>query len=354
MVKSAELPVTINRNTPPIPTSPFTDFFEGFEKVQAVRSVFGDQTEEVLKKLRIGFISNRYMYMGVSDRDGNLAVGTYHLKNSDLRTLYLDVVHELFHVKQFKEDREYFSREHRRYLKKTGFDSALYFKSPIEVPAYRHAVDEAKRIGMSYGEIVEYLKMGPVHPRVFSRLLKDVGLDRRMVTAPAAKLPVKIRRNAPKHLYPFTAYFKGFEKAEAVKALFGDSTEEFLRGLKVEFSGSPVRMIAPDEEDGHLQVSVPYLQEADARLVYMDILVCLNLIKRISEGQPLPDRESGGFAESGVLVESYRAAVEEARRLGVSDSELVEHMMMPRFLMTPASFRVFLRKVGLAKRKLGS
>jgi len=354
MIKTEGLEVSINRKAPAIPVEPFVDYFQGFEKIQAVRDVFGDQTERVLNSLRVGFISNRYMYMGVSDHDGNLAVGTYHLKNSDLRTLYLDIVHELFHVKQFMQDKEHFGREHQKYLKKTGFDSALYFKSPIEVPAYRHAVEEAKRIGMSYEEIVEYLKMGPVHPKVFSRFLKAVGLERGMTKAAPVKLDVRINRNVKIRLYPFTDYFKGFERVEAVSSLFGDRTRQVLENLRVEFSGSPIRVIAPDEEDGHLQVSVPYLKTGDARLLYVDIVVCLNLLKRVSEGGRLVGSENPDFSNSQVLVDSYRAAAKEAGRVGVSDSELVEHMFMPRFVMTTAEFRRFLGKVGIYQgRKTG-
>jgi len=35
--------------------------------------------------------------------------------------------------------------------------------------------------------------------------------------------------------YSFTDYFKGFEKVEAVKRIFGEKTEETLRNLRVEF-----------------------------------------------------------------------------------------------------------------------
>jgi len=349
MAKPALLPITINRDAPTVPLSRFTDYFQGFDRVEAVRGIFGDRTEEVLSRLRIRFISNRYMYMGVSDQDGNLGVSTYHLKNSDERTLYLDIVHELFHVRQFVKDRKYFRREHQRYLKKTGFDSALYFKSPIEVPAYRHAVDEAKRIGMSYDEIAEYLKMGPVHPKVFSKLLEDVGLKRGMAVASPVKLNVRIRRGVKVRLYPFTDYFKGFERVDAVRALFGDRTEEVLRQLKVEFSGSPIRTITLDEDDGHLQVSVPYFTSGDERLLYFDTLVCLNILKRTSQESREADAEASRVPNGRVLVESYGAAVKEAKRLGVSDSDLSGHMMMARFAMTPAEFRRFLAGVGIGQ-----
>jgi hypothetical protein len=348
MAKQAGLPVTIVRNAPPTELSPFTDYFKGFERVQAVRAVFGDQTEEVLQNLKVGFLSNRYMYMGVADQDGNLRVGTYHLKNSDFKTLYLDVVHELFHVKQFMDDREYFSREHRKYVN-GGFNQALYFGSPIEVPAYRHAVNEAKRIGMSYDEIVEYLKMGPVEPRVFTRLLTDVGLERTLVPGPRARLQVRINRDARVALYPFTDYFRGFEQAPAVKALFGGKTGRVLSRLKVEFSGMPVRMITQDEDDGHLQVGTEYLRTGDERLLYTDVLVCLNVMKRISEGGRLPDSDGQPFADNEVFVESYASALKEARLTGLSDADFTDHLMIPRFMMTRADFQRFLKRIGAVK-----
>ena len=68
---------------------PFTQVFKGFEGIQAVRRVFGADTEEVIGRLQIRLIPSRYMYMGVNDLDGNLAVGTHHLKHSDFKILYL-------------------------------------------------------------------------------------------------------------------------------------------------------------------------------------------------------------------------------------------------------------------------
>jgi hypothetical protein len=114
--RSLKLHVGVNRETPPPALQPFTDYFEGFEKVEAVRKVFGDKTEAVLAGLKIGFISNRRMYMGIRDDDGNIAVGTYHLRHSTKRVLYLDIVHELFHIKQWMRDKEWFTREHEKFM----------------------------------------------------------------------------------------------------------------------------------------------------------------------------------------------------------------------------------------------
>ena len=137
--------VVINRNAR-INLKRFTDFFEGFEKVEAVRQLFGDKTEMILAKLKIEFFSRRG-YMGVSNDDGHLMISADYLKNGDERDIYLDIIHELVHVKQHINGLE---------LHDNRFN---YCDRPTEVEAYTHTVKEAKRIGMTRIEILEYLKV---------------------------------------------------------------------------------------------------------------------------------------------------------------------------------------------------
>jgi hypothetical protein len=163
-LKEPGLGVEIRRNTE-VKLFPFTDYFVGFEKVAAVRSLFGAKTAEVLRNLKVEFFSLRFGYMSVSDEDGHILISTNHLKNADMKVLYLDVVHELFHVKQFMEGKNLFQNEFE------------YVDSPIEVPAYEFTVEEAKRIGMSMNEIVEYLKVEWVTEEQHARLVKTLALS---------------------------------------------------------------------------------------------------------------------------------------------------------------------------------
>ena len=162
-MKDPYLNVEIERDGP-VTLLPFTDYFSGFEKVEAVRSIFGNKAEDVLKNLRVEFFSAKYGYMSVSDVDGHLLVSAHHLKNSEPKVIYLDVIHELFHVKQFMEGKQLFQDE---------FD---YVDSPIEVPAYKFTVEEAKRIGMGQKEIEDYLKVEWVDAEQHARLLRTLGL----------------------------------------------------------------------------------------------------------------------------------------------------------------------------------
>jgi hypothetical protein len=148
----------------PVSLFPFTDYFQGFEKIEAVKSLFGEKTHDVLDKLKVEFFSAKFGYMSVSDDDGHLLVSTHHLKNSKAEVLYLDVIHELFHVKQFMEGKNLFLEDFE------------YVDSPIEVPAYQFTVQEAKRIGMSRDDILEYLKVEWVTEEAHARLVKSVGL----------------------------------------------------------------------------------------------------------------------------------------------------------------------------------
>jgi hypothetical protein len=143
---------------------PFTDFFKGFEKVEAVRSTFGQETDDILKNLKVEFFSFKYGYMAVSDIDGHLLISTHHLKTGEFRVLYLDVAHELVHVKQFMEGRKLFNHDFE------------YVDNPTEIEAYRHAVKEARRIGMSDSEIIEYLKVEWIDEDSLHRLVESVGL----------------------------------------------------------------------------------------------------------------------------------------------------------------------------------
>ena len=162
-MKTQGLNVEIRRGAA-ITLFPFTDYFRGFDRVGAVRRIFGRNTAAVLRNLKVEFFSSRFGYMGVSDEDGHLLVSTHHLRNADEKVLYLDIVHELFHVKQFRDGKKLF------------LDEFEYVDSPIEIEAYKATVKEAKRIGMSTEEIIEYLKVEWVEEEAHKRLVEKLGL----------------------------------------------------------------------------------------------------------------------------------------------------------------------------------
>ena len=68
-------------------TGNFTDYFKGFEKNCAVRRIFGEETEQILKNLKVNFIW--FGYMGVDDNDGHLLVNKRYLSTEPKKTFIL-------------------------------------------------------------------------------------------------------------------------------------------------------------------------------------------------------------------------------------------------------------------------
>ena len=106
---------------------PFLDVFTGFESLEVVKLMFEGKTENVLTRLRVD-IQARPGYLRVDDETGNIVVSREYLKSGEERHLYLDVVHELAHVRQFIEGKELFDSRY------------AYVDRPTEIEAYR-AVD---------------------------------------------------------------------------------------------------------------------------------------------------------------------------------------------------------------------
>lgn len=141
----------------------FMDYFKKFENVEAVKGIFGEKTEEILSKLKVEFIW--FGYMGVDNTDGHLLVNARYLSKGDKTDLYLDVIHELYHVKQWIDGRELFDSEYE------------YVDRPTEIEAYRYTVQEAKRLGLSKEQIILYLKTEWMSDEDLARLVKNMQID---------------------------------------------------------------------------------------------------------------------------------------------------------------------------------
>ena len=137
------------------------DYFRGFENVVAVQEIFGSETLNVLQNLRVEF--TWYGYMSVDDEDGHLLVNQRYLKSGDRREIYLDVIHELCHVKQFMDGLDLFD---------VRFE---YVDRPTEIEAYAHTVKEAKRLGFKNDWICKYLETEWMTNNDLKRLAKNIG-----------------------------------------------------------------------------------------------------------------------------------------------------------------------------------
>lgn len=102
--------------------------------------------------------------MGTSDKDGHIIVNSRYLNKGDRIDIYLDVIHELVHVKQFMEGKELFD---------SRYD---YVERPTEIEAYRYAVEEARNLGLDDERICDYLKTEWMSHDDLKRLAKKLGV----------------------------------------------------------------------------------------------------------------------------------------------------------------------------------
>lgn len=143
----------------------FNDYFKGFTEVLAVREIFGHETVEVLGNLRVEFLDARSDYIWVSNKDGHLIANANYLKHGERRAIYLDLIHELVHVKQFMDGKELSLNFGKRFE---------YVDRPTELEAYRHTIKEAHRLGMTDDEIIDYLNVTWLDQEELRRLARHL------------------------------------------------------------------------------------------------------------------------------------------------------------------------------------
>ena len=141
---------------------PFNGVFGGFERVKAVREIFGERTGAVLTNLPVE-VMRRRGYMKINDEIGSIVVSSKYLKTGREVDIYLDVIHELVHIRQHMEGKELWDRRYE------------YVDRPTEIEAYKVAVNEARRLGMNEEEVVQYLKVEWIPEETFQRFLRNVG-----------------------------------------------------------------------------------------------------------------------------------------------------------------------------------
>lgn len=100
----------------------------------------------------------------VTSRAEVIVVGRKHLSTSPAITLYLDILHELFHVFQRRAGRELWDI------------SNGYAGSPTELEAYAFAVKEARRLGASEAYLREYLQVDWIDRKEHTRLVRNLGV----------------------------------------------------------------------------------------------------------------------------------------------------------------------------------
>ena len=83
-----------------------------------------------------------------------------------------------------------------------------------------------------------------------------------------------------------------------------------------------------DDETPCIVLSTRYYREGDERDLYLDLLHELTHLRQLSEGHDVWD-DRLKYVDRPTEIEGYAVAIEEGRRLGMTDEEVVVHLSNP-------------------------
>ncbi len=156
---------TINRQ-PGIGIHRLNEVFGGLEHSPLFLKLLGTEKEvdRFIGSAQV-WVSNTFGYMYVDPSNGNVIISQKYLEEGEPESLYLDIQHELVHVKQWHDGRDLFDRQYD------------YIERPTELEAYALVVVEAKRIGMTEKDIIEYLEVPWISSVELQDLAKKLGVQ---------------------------------------------------------------------------------------------------------------------------------------------------------------------------------
>jgi hypothetical protein len=138
------------------------DIFENFDESPAVHEIFPEGAkglDDII--VRIG---RSPKFMRVMQQDGSISIGREYLRCGDTLHLYLDIIHEVIHVKQQREGLALYDQRYR------------YIDRPTEIEAMEITIAEARRCGMDDGDLVEYLEVPWITKEEHLELVGKLGL----------------------------------------------------------------------------------------------------------------------------------------------------------------------------------
>ncbi|MEE8399382.1 MAG: hypothetical protein V3S89_10280 [Desulfobacterales bacterium] len=143
-----------------------TDAFPTLRDDPMMLEMFGtlETVDEILATSQLKIVDTPH-YMNVNNHTGTINVGLGHLRNSEAEVLYLDILHELYHVKQQREGADLYPRD------------VAYIDRPTEIESYEFTVKAARYIGLSDDDILNYLYVEWISPEDHIKLAERLNVE---------------------------------------------------------------------------------------------------------------------------------------------------------------------------------
>jgi len=144
-------------------TYPLLEVAAGLEQCRTLWKVFGSKARaiRILSQTKL-HVSRKPWMAWVNDKKGEVNISGAYLRKAPRRQLYLDLVHELVHIKQWHDGKELWDK------------SYSYQDRPTEIEAYKVTSEEAKKLGMSKKQIVEYLKVPWIRGNSEKQMMRNI------------------------------------------------------------------------------------------------------------------------------------------------------------------------------------
>jgi hypothetical protein len=141
------------------------DLFPDIGRYEVLAELFADpgELEQVLAETPVHLAAQGHSIF-VGNDDGAITIALAHLNELPDEVLYLDIIHELCHVRQHRQGRELYDR------------SRSYVDRETEIEAYGFTVREARRIGLNEGAISDYLRVPWITEEEHRRLCRRLGV----------------------------------------------------------------------------------------------------------------------------------------------------------------------------------
>jgi hypothetical protein len=137
------------------------EVFADIRTCDILPAIFADAEEidGVITRTNV-FVVDMPHEMFVNNDNASITIGLTHLRQASDEFLYLDIVHELCHVKQHLQGRNLYDR------------SKAYVDRETEIEAYQVTVQEARRIGLNDDAITCYLRVSWITSEEHKRLAR--------------------------------------------------------------------------------------------------------------------------------------------------------------------------------------
>jgi len=139
------------------------DVFPGIRHITGLKRILGKHYSDIIENTRVVLEDKNVGYMRISKKIEVLISPTY-LKTAKPEQLYLDLIHELVHVRQSKEGKKIFDLPEP------------YIERATEIEAYRAAISEGKRKRLPRKFLLDHANVFWLSKEEQEKLARKIGL----------------------------------------------------------------------------------------------------------------------------------------------------------------------------------